>query len=105
MKASWEALYAADADVVLSGHAHNYERFAPQRPDGTRDDARGIREFVVGTGGPTVHGFGTIQPNSEARNSGTSGVLKLTLHPDSYDWKFVPVAGESFTDSGTKGCH
>ena len=105
MKPSWQALYAADADVILTGHAHNYERFAPQDANGTADPQRGIREFVVGTGGPTVHGFGTIQPNSEVRNAGTSGVLKLTLHPTSYDWEFVPVAGKTFTDTGSGQCH
>ena len=105
MKPSWQALYDADADVVLSGHSHNYERFAPQDANGMADPERGIREFVVGTGGPTVHGFGTIQPNSEVRNSNTSGVLKLTLHPTRYDWEFVPVAGKTFTDTGSGQCH
>ena len=105
MKPSWETLYAAGADVVLNGHSHNYERFAPQTPNGTFDSERGIREFVVGTGGGAFHGFGTIQPTSEVRNSGTFGVLKLTLHPSSYDWEFVPVAGQTFTDSGSGQCH
>ena len=101
----WDDLYAAGAEVVLNGHAHNYERFAPQRPDGTLDDTRGIREFVVGTGGVGLHPFGTVKPNSQVRNASTYGVLKLRLHPGSYDWKFVPVAGKTFTDSGTKSCH
>jgi hypothetical protein len=105
MKPSWEALYAADADVVINGHSHNYERFAPQTPNGMLDPERGIREFVVGTGGGAFHGFGTIQPNSEVHNSGTFGVLKLTLHPSSYDWEFRPVAGKTFTDSGSGQCH
>jgi Ca2+-binding RTX toxin-like protein len=105
MKPSWQALYDADADVILAGHSHNYERFSPQDANGVADPQLGIREFVVGTGGPTVHGFGTIQPNSEVRNAGTSGVLKLTLHPTSYDWEFVPVAGKTFTDTGSGQCH
>ena len=106
MKPAWEALYAADAEVVLNGHDHNYERFAPQSPSGAADDARGIRQFVVGTGGRELRPFRTtIEANSEARNANTFGVLKLTLHPNSYEWKFVPVAGKSFTDSGTSGCH
>jgi hypothetical protein len=105
MKPSWQALYDADADVVLTGHSHTYERFAPQDANGMADPERGIREFVVGTGGPTVHGFGTIQPNSEVRKAGTSGVLKLRLHPSGYDWEFVPVAGKTFTDSGSESCH
>jgi acid phosphatase type 7 len=101
---SWNALYAAGADVVVSGHDHDYERFAPQTPRGTRDTARGIREFVVGTGGASHVAFGTIKANSQVRNADTFGVLKLTLHPDSYRWKFVPVAGQTFTDSGTTSC-
>jgi hypothetical protein len=101
----WNALYAADADVVIGAHDHSYERFAPQGPDGARNKERGIRQFVVGTGGGTQHGFGKIRPNSQARKAGTPGVLKLTLKPGSYGWEFVPVAGETFTDSGTKSCH
>lgn len=101
----WNALYAANAEVVLNGHDHDYERFAPQRPDGTRDAGRGIREFVVGSGGGSHYAFGTIKPNSQARNATTYGVLKLTLRPGSYEWRFVPEAGKTFTDSGTTGCH
>ena len=101
----WEALYAADADVVVSAHDHSYERFAPQRPDGTRDGSRGIREFVVGTGGGEHYPFATIEPNSQVRNASTYGVLKITLSPRSYAWEFVPVEGESFTDSGHDRCH
>jgi hypothetical protein len=100
----WDALHAAGADVVVGAHDHDYERFAPQRPDGTRDEERGIRQFVVGTGGPTVHGFGEVQPNSQAREAGTPGVLKLTLGPGSYGWEFAPVAGKTFTDSGRGRC-
>jgi hypothetical protein len=105
MKPTWDALYAADADVVLNGHDHHYERFAPQDPSGTVDAARGIREFVVGTGGGSHYGIVNLQPNSEVRNTDTFGVLKLTLHPNSYDWKFVPEAGKTFTDAGTGQCH
>jgi len=101
----WNALYAANADVVLSGHDHVYERFAPQTPSGQLDTARGIREFVVGSGGVNHGRFNTIKPNSQVRNATAFGVLKLTLNPTSYDWKFVPQAGKSFTDSGTYGCH
>jgi acid phosphatase type 7 len=98
-------LYAANADVVLSGHDHDYERFAPQMPSGAADSARGIREFVVGTGGRELRPFGTIKPNSEVHHAETFGVLKLTLHPNSYEWKFVPVAGKTFSDSGKSSCH
>jgi hypothetical protein len=105
MRPSWEALYAAGAEVVLSGHNHDYERFGPQTPDGAADSSQGIREFVVGTGGMSHYPTGTIQPNSQERNADTFGVLKLTLHPTSYDWQFVPEAGKTFTDSGTTSCH
>ena len=101
----WRALYEAGAEVVLNGHAHNYERFAPQRPDGTLARKRGIRQFVVGTGGVSHKPFEAIKPNSQAHNADAFGVLKLTLHAGSYGWKFKPVAGKTFTDSGTKSCH
>src|SRR6185369_17671028 len=104
-QALWQDLYDANADVVLVGHDHDYERFAPQDPTGVSDPARGIREFVVGTGGRSHYAIGTPAPNSEVRNSDTFGVLRLTLHPSSYDWKFVPEAGGTFTDSGTGYCH
>jgi acid phosphatase type 7 len=105
MKPSWDALYAANAEVVLNGHDHDYERFAPQSPSGAADSARGIREFVVGTGGRELRPFGTVRAHSEVRNAHTFGVLKLTLHPNSYEWKFVPVAAKNFTDSGSDQCH
>jgi hypothetical protein len=105
MRPIWEALYAAGADVVVNGHEHDYERFAPQDPSGAADASRGIREFVVGTGGVALRPFGTIQPNSEVRDAETHGVLKLTLYSESYEWEFVPVAGKTFTDSGTDSCH
>lgn len=101
----WQALYDAGADVVVSGHDHTYERFAPQTPDGQVDNARGIRQFVVGTGGAGLHPFNHPAPNSQVKNNTAHGVLKLTLYGDRYDWKFVPVAGSTFTDSGTATCH
>jgi acid phosphatase type 7 len=104
MRPTWDALYAANADVVLNGHDHDYERFTPQTPSGEYS-ARGIREFVVGTGGRELRPFGTIMSHSEVRNAHTFGVLKLTLHPTSYEWKFIPVAGKTFTDSGIGKCH
>jgi uncharacterized protein YaiE (UPF0345 family) len=100
----WNALYDAGADVVVDGHEHVYERFAPQRPDGTADPAHGIREITVGTGGAGSYTFGTPQPNSLVR-SAPNGVLKLTLRAGSYDWNFIPVAGQTFTDSGSADCH
>jgi hypothetical protein len=91
--------------VVLNGHDHDYERFAPQTPTGARDDRHGIREFVVGTGGYSHYVIGTPAANSVARNSDTYGVLKLTLHAHSYDWQFVPISGGIFSDAGTGDCH
>jgi hypothetical protein len=99
----WQVLYEYGADVVLNGHDHLYERFAPQNPKGVAD-AKGIREFVVGTGGASLYSFTAIQPNSEARNNSAWGVLKLTLHSTSYDWQFVPAAGQTYTDSGSADC-
>jgi len=101
----FQALYDYDADVVVTGHNHQYERFAPMNSTGGLDTTRGIRQFVAGMGGAGHYPFGTIQPNSQARNSDTYGVLKFTLHSNSYDWQFVPVAGKTYTDSGTTACH
>ena len=97
----WKALHSANADVVLVGHSHNYERFAPMDAKGKLDRAKGIREFVVGTGGAFFTGISSAKPNSEVRQNNTFGVLKLTLRPTSYDFKFVPEAGKTFTDAGT----
>ena len=101
----WQALYDANADVVVSGHDHDYERFAPQTPLAKPDPERGIREFVVGTGGKNHRPFTTPHANSEVRNADTFGVLKLTLRTGAYDWQFIPEAGKIFTDSGTGSCH
>jgi len=101
----FQALYDHNADLVVTGHNHQYERFAPMTPTGTLDTTNGIRQFVAGMGGASHYSFGTIQPNSEARNSTAYGVLKLTLHSNSYDWEFVPVAGQTYTDNGTTACH
>jgi hypothetical protein len=105
MSDMWKILYNANAELVLNGHAHFYERFAPQTVSGTLDRSRGLREFIVGTGGRSLNGLGTGIPNSEVRNNSTYGVLKLTLGSSSYSWKFVPVAGKTFTDAGTGTCH
>lgn len=107
VKALWQALYDYNADVVLSGHDHDYERFAPQDPNGTLDLLRGVREFIVGTGGKNHTHLGTSGriANSEVFDDTSFGVIKLTLHPTSYDWVFIPIPGNSFTDSGTQQCH
>jgi acid phosphatase type 7 len=106
IKPLWEVLYEAGADVVLSGHEHNYERFAPQNPGGRADPERGIRQFVVGTGGGKGL-YPILDPiaNSEVHNDETYGVLRLTLRPEGYEWRFVPVEGARFTDSGSARCH
>jgi hypothetical protein len=101
----FEALYEAGADVVLAGHEHNYERFAPLDPSGAVDSSRGIRTFVVGTGGRSHYKFASPIRGSEVRNGDTFGVLELTLEPGSYRWEFLPEAGKTFTDSGTGTCH
>jgi hypothetical protein len=100
----WQALYEYEADVVLSGHDHTYERFAPQDPSGQADPAGGIRQFVVGTGGAGLYAIGAPVANSEVRNNTAWGVLKLTLYPASYDWVFIPVAGQTFSDAGSANC-
>ena len=99
-----EILHQAGADVVLTGHAHGYERFAPQTPEGIADEAGGIRHFVVGTGGAPFHPFRRIKRNSEVRAL-TYGLLKLELFPDRYTWEFMPAEGEVFTDAGEGRCH
>jgi hypothetical protein len=105
MQYIWRALYEANADLVLVGHSHNYERFAPMNASGALDRARGMREFVVGTGGAFFTGISSAKPNSEVRQNNTFGVLKVILRPASYEWKFVPEAGKGFTDSGAEPCH
>jgi hypothetical protein len=104
MQEIWRILYAFGADVVIAGHDHNYERFAPQSADGAADSAHGIREFVVGTGGTSLRSVGSPEPNSEVSDDQAHGVLKLTLRPASYVWEFVPIAGETFTDTGSASC-
>jgi acid phosphatase type 7 len=103
--AFWQDLYRAGAEVVLNGHDHDYERFAPQTPDGRADPARGVREFVVGTGGANLRQFRAVEPNSEVRANSSAGVLVLELRPGGYGWRFAPAAGGSFTDSGSGTCH
>ena len=101
----FQTLYEAGADLVLSGHDHIYERFAKQDPKQRADPERGIREIIVGVGGKSFYAFPKIQPNSEVRDDKNYGVLKLTLHPQGYDWEFVGVPGSTFSDKGSDKCH
>ena len=100
----WQVLYDAGVELVLSGHEHHYERFAEMNASGSAVTG-GLREIVVGTGGMSHYSFGTPLSASQVRNSSTYGVLKLTLNSSSYSWQFVPVAGSTFTDTGTTNCH
>lgn len=105
MRDLWRTLHQSGVEVALAGHEHHYERFAPQDAEGRADAARGVRGFVVGTGGRSFYQFGPPMPNSEARGTGGYGVLKLTLHATGYNWEFLPAAGSSFTDTGAGTCH
>jgi hypothetical protein len=105
MRILWQVLYDNNADLVLEGHDHTYERFAPQNAAAGLDTARGLRSFIVGTGGANHTSFTTVAANSEVRDSATFGILAVTLHPTSYDWHFIPEAGKTFTDSGSTACH
>lgn len=101
----WVTLFDAGADVIVNGHDHDYERFAPQDYSGNADPASGIREFVVGTGGAELRPMGAPIANSEVRDARSAGVLKLSLRAGAYDWQFVPIPTASFTDSGSAACH
>ena len=105
MRTLWQVLYDNNADLVLEGHDHTYERFAPQNATAGLDTARGLRSFIVGTGGANHTSFTTVAANSEVRDASTFGILAVTLHPTSYDWQFIPEAGKTFTDSGSTSCH
>ena len=104
MREIFRVLYDNNVDVVINGHDHLYERFAPQDPNGRPDTQRGIRQFTAGTGGVTPYQRVRVAPNSERLHEAW-GVLKLTLHSNSYNWESVPVGGAQFSDSGTGPCH
>lgn len=105
MLAAWKLLAQARADVVLSGHDHDYERFAPLNAEGERDEQTGIRSFVVGTGGAWLTPMFLPRPTTEIRDNATNGVLKLVLNERGYAWEFLPVAGQTFSDRGQGNCH
>lgn len=104
MRDVWRTLYEFGVDLVINGHDHTYERFAPQDPDGRPDPARGVRQFIVGTGGAPLYQFPRVRPNSEVR-AAVWGVGVFTLTGGGYQWEFVPVEGASFSDSGFGSCH
>jgi hypothetical protein len=104
MREIWRVLYDASVDVIINGHDHDYERMAPQDPDGRRDNTRGIRQFIAGTGGAQLYSFTTAHANTEVWFS-VWGVLQFTLRANDYDWRFIPIAGESQSDFGTDRCH
>jgi acid phosphatase type 7 len=104
-QALWQTLYDFNAELILVGHDHSYERFAPQTATGTLDNARGIVQMVVGTGGRSHYAFGTIRANSLVRNGDTYGVLRLSLASGSWSYGFVPETGKTFNDAGSGTCH
>ena len=104
MREIWKDLFDAGAELVLSGHDHTYERFAPMDAAGKADSKRGVRQFVAGTGGRSLYKWVNVHATSEVRENEVYGVLKLTLRPDSYDWQFLPAEG-TFTDTGSGKCH
>jgi hypothetical protein len=105
MKDMWTPLYNAGAEIVLNGHTHNYQRYAEQTPSGIAAPGRGIREWIVGTGGASIGVTVGAPPNLEVMDGTSFGVLKLWLDTDGYYWKFIPIAGQTFTDAGYTACH
>jgi len=113
MQDVWRALHGAGVELVLSGHDHDYERLAPMDADGQPDPAHGVRQFVVGTGGAMLTPFLWLNEQSEARFNWRTGVLKLVLKENSYEWEFLPVQPrtaperpqQEARDSGTANCH
>lgn len=104
-KSVWPVLERYGVELAIAAHDHTYERLAPMKADGTRDDRRGVRQFVVGTGGNLLYGWGKIHPHSQARQNAVHGILKLTLRPDGYRWEFMPAGRTRFRDRGQATCH
>ncbi len=105
MEDIYRRLHGAGVDVILTGHEHHYERFAPMAPDGSVDFLHGVREFVVGTGGTPLRPIVGVHAGSEVYSDTVHGVLRLTLHPRGYSWRFIPIEGDTFSDYGTTACH
>jgi acid phosphatase type 7 len=101
----WQVAAEEGVDVVLTGHEHSYERFAPMDATGAIAPDTGTRLFIVGTGGGNLRRYRRPRlPATEVRNDDTHGVLRLALRPDGYDWRFLPVRGARFTDRGSADC-
>ena len=105
LRALWDVLYEARVDIAMAGHDHTYERFAPQSANGRRELRKGVRQFVVGTGGRGPYRFYAPWPNSEFRHTGDPGLLVLKLHPERYDWEFVRASDRKVLDRGNQTCH
>ncbi len=105
MRAIWQLLYDAGADVVIAGHDHHYERFFPQTAAGVPDSTRGLRQFIVGTGGRSRYPALFAQPNTEMRADKVDGILKMTLRASDYSWEYVPTIRGAAVDAGTARCH
>jgi len=103
----WNAFNDNGGDIVLTGHSHFYERYAPMTPTGTVDQANGIQQFIVGTGGRNLQPVtaSSMEPNSVVQSSAAFGVLELSLHANGYDWRFATLPGSTFTDAGSRSCH
>ncbi|WP_160317551.1 metallophosphoesterase family protein [Ornatilinea apprima] len=101
----WQVLYQYGAEIVVSGHDHHFERFAPMNPQGQIDEQRGIRQFIVGTGGASQRGFGDEIEGSEVRHRGDYGVIKFNLYPNYYEWEFISIEKDGFSDKGRGECH
>jgi hypothetical protein len=103
----WQDLYDAGVELVVNAHLHYYMRYAPMDPEGQLDEAKGIQEFIVGTGGaiPLFKGAPSCTGNCKVINNTAFGVINFTLHPDSYDWTFLSEPGKTFTDGGSRACH
>jgi hypothetical protein len=105
VSAFWDALYQAEAELIVNGHDHLYERFAPQDPNGSLDSDQGIRQITVGTGGRSLYSVKRLKSHSVFRQTKTFGVLKLTLRPSSYTWQFVAAPSGRLLDRGDASCH
>lgn len=104
-QALWAILYRHGASIVLAAHDHDYERFSPMNDQGGGDDVRGIRSFVVGTGGAKLYEAGKRHPLSQVWDGSTWGALKLTLRENAYDWEFLPAGDGQFKDAGSASCN